>query len=196
MQSNSPTGTSPTARRGSVLVVALLVILSMTGLGLVAFNTAVSASRTAGTFSMTRQANFATELGIQAGVQSIGCTFGALDSAVGSGMMGGNTDYHSTDPLCGVTVDYFGGSPFGDRVATGEFFVRFGAPTLAAQPTQSDSSICLYRVRMEASGALRAPSRANRVIADQALVPTTIRRRAIGYVYVGPIFSEGCGGQN
>lgn len=182
-------------RRGSVLVIALLVILSMTGLGLVAFNTAVSASRTAGTFSMTRQANFATELAIQAGIQSLGCTFGAMDSVVGSGMMAGGRDFHSSDPLCGLAVDYFGDRPFGERVAQGEFFVRYGAPMLAAQPTLSDSSICLYRVRMEAVGALRAEGRASRVSNDQQ-VPTLIRRRAIGYIYVGPIFSEGCGGQN
>lgn len=181
--------------RGSVLVVALVLILAMTGLGLVAFQTAVSATRTAGTFTMTRQANFLAELGVVTGVETLACSFSARDNSLGSGMLGGNSDFHSSDPLCGQSVSYFGAAPFGRRVGNAEFYVRYGPPVLAGQPTQSDSNVCLYRVRLDATGQMVAPGSASRIEVDQT-VPTIVRRRAVGYVFVGPIFSEGCGGQN
>jgi len=188
------------SERGSVLVVSLLVILAMTGLGVVAFQSAVASTRTASSFSLSKQANFVTELGMVAGFEQLRCSYGARDvaarqqalSADGPNLVG---DWHSSDLFCGEAPLFFSSEPFGEREAHPEFIVIFRDGTLGRRAAGYDESrACFLRFELESIGQVRMDPRATSVGGDVPL-PTLIRRRAIGYAYIGPIVSDVCNTQ-
>ncbi len=171
------------SERGSVLVVALLVILAMTGLGAVAFTSAVSATRSATSFSTSKQADLIAQMSVLGSIEELACTHPARLAALRAGRV---SDWHSSDPLCGSGSGYFGPAPFGQRVASPEFLVTYREGSLGRRAFGFDTAACYYRVRVEAEGLVRLQPTANRVGADQT-AERRVRRRSVGYVYVGPV---------
>lgn len=183
--------TARRAERGSVLVIAMLIILAMTGIGAVAFTSAITSTRAAAAFSTSRQTELVTQLAAMGAMEELACSYTGRLSALREGRI---TDYHSSDPLCGnADVTYFGSEPFGRRAATPEFLASFTEATLGRRATGYDQSACYYRIRVEVEGQLEMEPTANRVGADETAL-RRVRRRQVGYVYVGPVVDSAlCG---
>lgn len=173
----------PAHGRGSVLVISMLIILAMTGIGAVAFTSAVSATRAATSFSTSKQAALVTQMAMLGGIEELACSYPIRLAAVRGGRV---TDWHSTDVLCGTGVTYFDAEPFGRRAAAPEFLVSYTEATLGRRAFGFDTSACYFRVRVEAEGELTMDPMADRVGSDQTTA-RQVRRRAVGYVFVGPV---------
>jgi len=171
------------AERGSVLVIALLIILAMTGIGAVAFTSAVTATRAATSFSTSKQAALVAQMAILGGIEELACTHPIRIAAMRAGRV---TDWHSSDVLCGGGATYFDDQPFGRRQARPEFLVSYTEATLGRRAFGFDTAACYFRVRVEAEGQLEMDAMADRVGSNQT-DPRRVRRRAVGYVFVGPV---------
>lgn len=175
------------SERGSVVVVALLLILAMTGLGIIAFQTALSSLQTAASFTMSKQAGYLAELAMQASMDELSCTYQArLVQIYNEGTNDGVSQFLSEDPVCGLPVNYFVEDQRSLDVGTASFDVIFDQATLGRRAQGFDTSACYYRLRVQATGELEVTPRQN----DRFLATpgnSFVRRRAVGYVYVGPV---------
>jgi hypothetical protein len=169
--------------RGSVLVIAMLIILAMTGVGAVAFTSAITATRAASSFSTGKQAALVAQMAVLGGIEELACTHPIRLASLRGGRV---TDWHSSDTLCGGDSAYFDTDPFGRREARPEFLVTYTEATLGRRAFGFDTAACYFRVRVEAEGELEMDPIGDRVGSDQTQ-PRLTRRRAVGYVYVGPV---------
>lgn len=187
----------PSTERGSVLVIALMVILAMTGLGVIAFNVAVGSTRTAGSFTVSKQANFVAELAMMTGLEELSCSQDQrvdrmMRSLNGAGE--GSSDWSSADGLCGQATDFFGEAPLGRRAGTPQFVVRYDdLRTARAAAGNAVNELCYLRVRLTAFGELDIDAMSSNI--DGTAADSVIRRSATGYALIGPFpGGEICGG--
>ncbi len=187
----------PKSERGSVLVIALMVILAMTGLGVIAFNVAVGSTRTAGSLTVSKQANFIAELAMMTALEELACSQDQrvdrmMRSLDGAGE--GSSDWSSADGLCGQATDLFGEAPLGRRQGTAQFVVRFDdLRTARAAAGNAVNELCYLRVRLRAFGELDIDMMSTNV--DGTAADSVIRRSATGYALIGPFpGGEICGG--
>ena len=177
-------GIGPAHRRGSVLIVALLVIFGLTGLGVVAFSAAANAGRTASTFSANKQAVMTTEAGIRAAIQQAVCIASPDADRADEGLQ--SFDYHSSDPLCGRDALFFTDDAMGRFEADPEFLATYRADSVGPRGVGFDTGMVFYRYEIEVDGLVTMAGRANNIGASQTQ-DTVYRRTARGYALIGPM---------
>lgn len=174
----------PTHRRGSVLIVSLLVIFGLTGLGVVAFSAAVNAGQTASTFSANKQAVMTAETGIRAAIQQAVCLASPEADRADEGLQA--YDYHSSDPLCGRDAPFFTDTAMGRFQAQPEFLATYRADSVGPRGVGFDTGMVFYRYEVEVNGLVTMAGRANNIGARQT-DDTVYRRTARGYALIGPM---------
>lgn len=192
------------SQQGSVLVLSLLVILALTGLGLVALNTAMTATLTASTFNISKQVDFVTELAVNAGIEEIGCQpenyltpLTVVQQLPGTRTAATGMRWDGT-AFCGQATTLIDSTSFTRADAQPRVQVSYNDNRLASDETgfeaggagsAASNQPCYLRLRMEATGVVNIPSRASDSFATQG-VRTDIVRRATGYVTVGPFLNS------
>lgn len=199
-----PSGHARRQEKGSVLVLSLLVILALTGLGLVALNTAMTSTLTASTFNISKQVDFVTELAVNAGIEEIGCQpenyltpLTVVQQLPGAAAAATGMRWDGT-MFCGQDTTLIDSTSFTRADAQPRVQVAYTDNRLASDETgfeaggagsTASNQPCYLRLRMEATGVVNIPSRASDSFRSQG-VRTDIVRRATGYVTVGPFLNS------
>jgi hypothetical protein len=182
----------------------LLVILALTGLGLVALNSSLTATQTASTFNIGKQVENVTEMAINAGVEELGCQpenyltpLTVVQQIPGTTTARTSIRWDGTS-FCGQDITLIEAASFTRADAEPRLAVEFLDNRLASDEagfeaggagSSAANQPCYLRLRMEATGVVNLPTRASGAFTSQG-VRTDIIRRAAGYVTVGPFLNN------
>lgn len=182
------------AEQGSALIVTMLVIVAITGLGALAFQTAVRSTVQARNLAEGKQAESVAETALLTGVEWLECNLPFL--------MDGNATYpyqfQQNDPIgCGFATDNaFGNTPFGTRQTEEPYFeIQFSQPVPARRAPEYDESYCFVRIDMLGRGGLFDEAREGsgaRITTNQ-LSGSRLARRFVAHFYAGPVNCPGYG---
>jgi hypothetical protein len=180
------------SERGSALIITLVVILAMTGLGAIAFNTAVTSTLTANHFALQKRASYAAEVALLTGVEYLNWNLNAVvDYAEGSGAY----EFHESDSIRNdITVGgYFSANPFGKARLQPFFRVRYSDIAPARRAAEFDEGFCYMRLQMSGAAGIRDPERdvADANVSEIELSGGLISREFTGHFYVGPVRCPG-----
>lgn len=182
------------SEQGSALIVTLMVVLAMTGLGALAFNTAVTSTQTADSFGMQKRASFAAEVAMLAGVEYLDWN---VQAVVAYTRDHGTYEFRHTDTIrSDITVgEFFGTNPF-ERAGMDPFFrVIYGDVAPARRAAEFDERFCYMRVSMTGEAGIddteRADGGVNVSVGDMA--GEFVSREFVGHFYVGPVECPGYG---
>jgi len=183
-----------TSERGSALIVTLMVILAMTGLGALAFNTAIASTRTADNFGMQKRAAFSAEVAMLSGVEFLDWN---LTAVLAYTRENETYEFQNTDSIrSDITVgDFFGSNPFERQGLTPFFRVVYGDVVPARRAAEFDESFCYMRVSMTGDAGIRDPARtaANANVSVTDMSGELISREFVGHFFVGPVDCPGYG---
>ena len=184
-----------TSERGSALVITLVVILAMTGLGALAFNSAITSTQSAGHFGLQKRAAFAAEVAMLSGVEYLVFNQGAVIAyAEGSGAY----SFHHTDPIrpsSETAVGFFSSNPFGNARLEPFFRVIYDDIAPARRAAEFDEGFCYMRVNMRGTAGIIDPDRnaAGAVVNEREMSGGVISRQFAGHFFVGPVRCPGWG---
>ncbi len=187
-------GSHPRSERGSALLISLLVIISLTGLGAVAFNSAVTATNTADYASMQRRAAQAAEVAVLSGVEYLNWN---LDAVVAYAEGSGSYEFRNTDPVRSdlPVGDLFGTNPFGRGRLEPFFRVQYGDMSPARRAAEFDEGFCYMRLTMTGTAGIVDPDiGGSGAVSEFDLRGGMIARDFAGHFYVGPVRCPGYGG--
>ena len=183
------------SERGSVILVVMATILALTGLGAVAFNTALSATRTADAFGMQNKAIFAADVAVLSGVEFLDWN---LDAVIAYAEGSGQYVFEHTDPIrSGVSVaDLFGTNPFENAHLEPFFRVVYTDIAPARRAPEFDEGFCYMRLYMEGQAGVRDTLRLDdaAVVTIRSLRGGLVTREFAGHFYVGPVRCPGYAG--
>ncbi|MFT4702956.1 MAG: hypothetical protein ACI81R_000644 [Bradymonadia bacterium] len=175
------------AERGSALIITMLVILAVTGLGAVAFTSAIRAASQARNFEAQKQATFVAEVALGTSVEFLECNLRFLQN-----LERYPYPLESGDPVgCDFTEgSVFGATPFGRNSRLTPFYrVSFAQPVPARRAPEYDESYCYVRVDMQGSAGLTDEERegVNVATTNNRASGSEIRREFVGFFYAGPV---------
>lgn len=188
----TPAPNTASSERGSALIITLIVILAMTGLGAVAFNTAVTSTRTADHFGLQKRAGYAAEVALLTGVEYLNWNLdGVIAYAEGSGAY---TFEHTDTIRSDISVgSFFSTNPFGKERLLPFFRVRYDGIAPARRAAEFDEGFCYMRLNMSGMAGIRDPEReatgAN--VSELEMRGGIITREFTGHFYVGPVRCPG-----
>jgi hypothetical protein len=181
------------SEQGSALIVTMMVILAITGMGALAFQTAVRSASQARNFQENKQAEFVSEVAVMTGIEWLECNLAFL-------MDGATFPYQleEGDPVgCGFrTASLFGAEPFGTRQRdTAYYQVRFAQPVPSRRAPEYDESYCYVRIDMLGRGGLLDGARegSGGLVSDTELGGARVARRFSANFYAGPVVCPGYG---
>lgn len=175
------------AEQGSALIVTMMVILAVTGLGAVAFTSAIQSTTQARNFEQGKQAAIVAELATMSGIEWLECNLSFLLS------LDAYPYTYQSDDAVGCAFDntsLFGASPFGaDRRETPVFAVTFAQPIPARRAPEFDETFCYVRIDMLGTGGMFDAERAgpNVRFTENEQGGSTVVRRFNGQFYAGPV---------
>lgn len=180
------------SERGSALVITLIVILAMTGLGAIAFNTAVTSTLTADHFGLQKRAGYAAEVALLSGVEYLNWN---LDAVVAYAEGSGSYTFQHTDTIrSDVTVgDFFSENPFGKERLLPFFQVRYDGIAPARRAAEFDEGFCYLRLNMSGLAGIQDPDRVGPDVnvSEFEMRGGVITREFTGHFYVGPVRCPG-----
>lgn len=180
------------SERGSALIITLIVILAMTGLGAIAFNTAVTSTLTADHFGLQKRAGYAAEVALLSGVEYLNWNLdGVIAYAEGSGAY---TFQHTDTIRSDITVgSFFSTNPFGKDRLTPFFSVRYDGIAPARRAAEFDEGFCYMRLNMSGQAGINDPDRQGDDvnISELEMRGGIITREFTGHFYVGPVRCPG-----
>lgn len=184
------------SERGSALIVTMLVIVAVTGLGALAFQTAVRSTVQARNLAESKQTEAVAETALMTGVQWLECNLPFL-------MDGNSANYpyqlSHEDPIgCGYSAEAaFGDNTFGTRQSDVPYFeIQFSQPVPARRAPEYDESYCYVRIDMLGRGGMLDEQRegSGARITDNRLEGGRLTRRFVANFYAGPVVCPGYGG--
>lgn len=182
------------SERGSALIITLVVIIALTGLGTIAFNTAVTSTITADHFGLQKRAAYAAEVAMLSGVEYLNWN---LDAVVAYAEGSGAYEFQNTDTIrSDITVgDFFSENPFGRERLEPFFRVRYDGIAPARRAAEFDESFCYMRLNMSGTAGIRDPDRQDpgAAVTEFEMRGGLISRQFAGHFYVGPVRCPGYG---
>jgi len=193
------------SQRGSVIILSLVVIFALTGLGLVALNRATTATLTASTFNINRQANYVAELAVNGVVEELACAperylapMTVIQQETSARTTPVTARWDGTT-FCNQASAFYRTGDFGRRDNQPRFEVLLSDNRLASDEagyeaggsgSAGSDQPCHIRMRIEARGVMNIPGRSAANFLEGQDVRTDIVRRASGYVTVGPFLNS------
>ena len=177
----------PRSERGSALVVTMMVILAVTGLGAVAFTSALQSANLSQNAERGRQAAVVAEVGMMAGVEWLECNLSFLQQLEAYPYVYSMGDEVGCNFQPGALLQ---NQPFGERSRDLPVYsVAYSEPVPARRAPEFDESYCYVRIDMLGTGGLFDPDRAsdNAAITTTRLSGANMTRRFNGQFYAGPV---------
>ncbi len=188
------------SERGSALIIALLIIIALTGLGVVGLAHTTQELRPSGTTRYNKQAYYTSEAGMMAAMQRVGSNGEAYwrymkkvarAERERAGNAGAVPTYQFSSGEFAGAGSLFGTSNQGFEGQQGtnaSFTVRFGDPKDGPRPAGFSQEFCFKRFTFRSTGMVGTAIPAAELDVNEAVQTGTARH--VGSALVGPMLCD------